>query len=83
MSATIYLSSTTLPETIDMEGMSPSEGVTCMGVATRLSESSYRCMANVGGALCIIEVRLTQDEAAERSELNARFGYRVSKLELE
>lgn len=54
-----------------------------MGVATRLSGSSYRCMANVGGALCIIEVRLTQDEAAERSELNARFGYRVSKLELE
>lgn len=83
MSATIRLPSSVLPETVDVEGVSPNEGVTCMGIATRVSGSTYRCLARVAHALCLIEVRLTLDEAEEQLGLNEKYGYRISRLELD
>ena len=47
-----------MPEEIQVDGME-SNGVQLWGWATRQPDGTYRCYANVDGALCIVEVKIT------------------------
>lgn len=41
---------------VDVEGVVDSKGVQFIGKAKRQSDGTWRCLANVGGAMCIVEV---------------------------
>lgn len=46
---------------IDVDGMRDSrcEGITYWGKATCVFDDVYRCLANVGGTLCVVEITVT------------------------
>ena len=46
-----------LPNELDVDGIVDAKGVKFIGKATRQANGTYRCLADVGGALCIVEVR--------------------------
>ncbi len=48
-----------LPDEIDLDGQMDSKGVVFIGKATRTSGYLYKTLANVGGALCLVEVQLS------------------------
>ena len=53
------------PDELDVDGMVDAKGVIFIGKAKRQADGTWRCLANVGGALCVVEVRITfQEEAA-------------------
>ena len=53
------------PDELDVDGrMDAKGGVVFIGNAKRQSDGTWRCLANVGGALCIVEVKITFEEAA-------------------
>lgn len=45
-----------LPEEIDLTDLIDARGVRYLGKATRQSPGVYCCIADVGGALCVVEV---------------------------
>ncbi|HVJ92313.1 MAG TPA: hypothetical protein VM580_21080 [Labilithrix sp.] len=52
----------TPPDEIDLDGMidpKSNEGIRYVGKAKRMVDGSYLCLADVGGALCRVEVRIT------------------------
>jgi hypothetical protein len=52
------------PDELDVDGMMDAKGVVFIGRAKRQPNGTWRCLANVGGALCIVEVKITFEEAA-------------------
>ena len=48
-----------MPDVVDVDGMVDTKGVRCIGNATRQIDGTWRCLANVGGALCIVEVSIS------------------------
>lgn len=47
------------PVTVDVNGMLDPEGqISYIGKAHRQLDGKWRCLANVGGALCLVEVRI-------------------------
>ena len=50
---------------IDVQGMVNKKGVKFIGKAKRHENGTWTCLADVGGALCVVEVRIT----VERKEL--------------
>ena len=49
------------PEEIDLDGYVDKKGVEYLGKARRQENGSYRCLANVGGSLCIVEASIVPD----------------------
>ena len=50
--------------TVEVDGLQDTrcvEGIEYWGRATRQPDGTYQCLANVGGALCLVEVTLTPD----------------------
>jgi hypothetical protein len=45
--------------TLDIDGRVDSKGVRYMGAAYEMTDGTWRCLADVGGALCIVEVTIT------------------------
>jgi len=52
------------PDELDVDGMVDSKGVQFIGKAKRQPDGTWRCLANVGGAFCIVEVKVTFFEEA-------------------
>lgn len=52
------------PDELDVDGKIDAKGVVFIGKASRQPDGTWRCLANVGGALCIVEVKITFEEAA-------------------
>lgn len=51
------------PEEIKMDGVVDEErGIHYWGIATRQENGKYRCLANVGGCLCLVELIATPAE---------------------
>lgn len=50
------------PPQLDVDGRfdSKSDGIQYIGKATQQIDGTWRCLANVAGALCLVEVRITQ-----------------------
>lgn len=48
-----------LPDELDVDGMTDSSGVRFIGKARRGPAGTWTCLADVGGALCRVEVRIT------------------------
>lgn len=44
-----------------VDGHMDKSGITYLGIATRQPDGTWHCLANVGGALCRVEVTLTPD----------------------
>lgn len=44
------------PDEIDVDDVTDSKGVRFIGKATRQPNGEYHCLADVGGALCVVEV---------------------------
>lgn len=44
---------------INVDKMVDSRGVEFIGFASEMSDGSWRALANVGGAFCIVEVKVT------------------------
>lgn len=54
------------PREIDVDGMTDERGgvyIEFYGKATLQPDGTWRCFANVGGALCIVEVNVTEKAA--------------------
>lgn len=48
------------PPEIDLEGYTDERNnVTYIGTATHMGGGTYRCLARVGNALCVVEARVT------------------------
>jgi hypothetical protein len=52
------------PDEVDVDGRTDAKGVVFIGKAKQQSDGTWRCLANVGGALCIVEVKISFEEAA-------------------
>jgi hypothetical protein len=46
------------PRELDVDGMVDTKGVRFIGKATQQFDGKWRCLADVGGALCIVEVNI-------------------------
>lgn len=44
---------------IDVDGYWVKEGISLIGTATKQPDGKWRCLANVCGALCLVEVSIT------------------------
>jgi len=51
------------PDELDVDGRLDAKGVMFLGTAKRQDDGTWRCLANVGGALCIVEPKITFEEA--------------------
>jgi hypothetical protein len=47
---------------INVDGMHDAKGVRFLGKATLMGDGTWRCLADVGGALCRVEVKITFQE---------------------
>jgi hypothetical protein len=43
---------------LDVDGTEVKEGVILMGKATRQPDGTWRCLANVFGSLCVVEISI-------------------------
>ncbi len=66
-----------LPDEVDVDGRYDSAGVRFLGKARRQKDGSWICLADVHGALCRVEVKITFDMPAEASPAPA---YRESEV---
>ncbi len=48
--------------TFDVDGHVDARGVRYIGVATRQKDGTWKALAEVGGALCLVECRITLQE---------------------
>jgi hypothetical protein len=44
---------------IDVDGHIDEKGIRYLGKAAKQPDGTWRCLADVGGALCLVEVRIT------------------------
>jgi hypothetical protein len=44
---------------IDVDGMVDAKGIRFIGKAILMGDGTWRCLADVGGALCRVEVKIT------------------------
>lgn len=51
-----------MPDEIDIDGHVDAKGILYMGKALKMPNGMYRCLANVGGALCVVECRITSKD---------------------
>lgn len=49
---------------INLDGFTDKKGITYIGAAKRQENGKYVCLANVGGALCRVEVSITPVEVS-------------------
>jgi hypothetical protein len=62
-----------MPNEINLDGRIDAKGVKFIGKATRQDNGMYRCLADVGGCLCIVECRIIpKDEELEDSWADLR-----------
>lgn len=47
---------------LDVEGREVKPGLVLMGTATKMQDGTWRCLANVGGALCLVEVSINFED---------------------
>lgn len=52
---------------LDVDGIVDSLGITLIGTTTKTQDGKWRCLANVSGCLCIVEVKITFEQDMERS----------------
>jgi hypothetical protein len=58
------------PSELDVDGMKdPNHDITYMGKATRMDDGTWRCLANVEGALCLVEVDVNLSKEDKRSSV--------------
>ena len=51
------------PKEIDVDGIKdPNYEITYIGKATQMDDGTWRCLANVEGALCLVEVKISKDD---------------------
>lgn len=50
---------------IDIDGYVDERGIKYLGKAVRQEDGTWQCLANVGGALCRVEVKITPKEQRE------------------
>lgn len=51
-----------IPTEVDVDGrFDEKSGIMYIGKATRQEDGTWRCLANVGGALCLVEVSIKWD----------------------
>jgi hypothetical protein len=48
----------------DVDGHVDAKGIRYIGKAVLMGDGTWRCLANVGGALCRVEVKITFQEKA-------------------
>jgi hypothetical protein len=48
------------PRQLDVDGMVDQKGVRFLGTATQQFNGSWQCLADVGGALCLVEVKIQE-----------------------
>jgi hypothetical protein len=46
------------PDEVDVDGRCDARGIVYLGKARRQPDGTWRCLANVGGALCLVEARV-------------------------
>lgn len=51
-----------LPKEVNVDGMMDTKGIVFIGKATLQDNGKYHCLADVGGALCRVEVSITLEE---------------------
>lgn len=44
-----------------VDGLIDRRGIRYLGIATRQPDGTWQCLADVGGSLCRVEVKLTPD----------------------
>lgn len=49
--------------TLDVDGYVDAQGIQYIGKATKQTDGSWRCLANVAGSFCIVEIKLTPSRA--------------------
>jgi hypothetical protein len=65
--------------TLDVDGMKdPNKDITYIGKATQMDDGTWRCLANVAGALCLVEVNINQKELAKSSAFSCSFCGKLS-----
>ena len=47
------------PRILRVEGYTDANGIRFLGDAEQQFDGTWRCLANVGGALCLVEVRVS------------------------
>jgi hypothetical protein len=47
------------PKEVNVDGVMDSKGIVFLGKATQQFDGTWRCLANVAGALCLVEVRIS------------------------
>ena len=47
-----------LPNEVDVDGREVQDGILLIGKATRREDGKWTCLANVHGALCLVEVKV-------------------------
>lgn len=50
-----------LPNEVDLDGHIDAKGIQYIGKASRQPDGTWLCLANVGGALCRVEVKLSRE----------------------
>jgi hypothetical protein len=53
------------PKEIDINGHVDAKGVRYLGKATKMANGMYQCLADVDGALCVVECRIVEDDGLE------------------
>jgi hypothetical protein len=53
---------------IDVDGHVDERGIRYLGKATRMPDGTWRCLADVLGALCLVEVTITLERDALKGE---------------
>jgi hypothetical protein len=48
------------PKEVDVDGRIDSKGVIFIGKAIQQPDGTWRCLANVGRALCVVEVKIAE-----------------------
>jgi hypothetical protein len=46
-------------EQVNVDGYIDTLGTVYLGVATKQEDGTWQCLANVAGALCLVEVKIT------------------------
>ncbi len=56
------------PVEFDVDGHVDARGIEYIGKASLQFNGKWRCLANVGGALCVVEVKITRPGLRTRVE---------------
>lgn len=56
-----------VPKEFDLEGHVDARGIRYFGKATRGANGKWKCLADVGGSLCVVECAITFDATSASS----------------